>query len=124
MMCSYCGVAVQAGCARCSGCGAPGAHPLAEPAGTAASIYEQIGRSVVSREPSEALDRLLRVGERKTASTREQQVARATKIIICLTMVWQFPMILMVILPVAMTFFMWIYLPYIGLRRLLGWLSS
>ncbi len=124
MNCEYCGNAFGANAMACAGCGSPRTVALAEPAGTAATIYEQIGRAVVNREPNEALDRLIAVGERRDAPPAEQKAARAAKALFCLFVVWQFPMILAFILPFGMMFFMWIYLPYMGLKRLLSWLSS
>lgn len=124
MTCTYCGIAVHSAETRCAGCGAPSMTPLAEPAGTAATIYEQIGRAVVNREPNEALDRLIAVGERKDAPPREQKIARAAKVLFCLFILWQFPMILIPIATFGLMFFLWIYLPYTGLKRLLAWLSS
>ena len=124
MNCEYCGNAMGPAVARCAGCGSPRTAPLAEPAGTAASIYEEIGRAVVNREPSGALDRLVSIGERKDASTREQKTARGAKVIFFLFILWQFPMILPFIFAFGTMFFIWVYVPYMGLKRLLGWISS
>ncbi len=124
MNCEYCGNAFGARAMACAGCGSPRTVALAEPAGTAAMIYEQIGRAVVDRQPNDALDRLVSIGERKNASTREQKIARWAKVACCLALVWQFPMILAAIFPLGMMFFLWIYLPYRGLKSFWGWLSS
>ncbi len=124
MNCEYCGAANEAMALSCVKCGAPRTTPLAEPAGTAATIYEQIGRAVVNREPNEALDRILAVGERKGAPPTEQKIARAGKVLFCLFILWKFPSILLPLATFGFMFFMWIYLPYMGLRRLLSWLSS
>lgn len=124
MECAYCGIAVQPGAATCAGCGAPNSQPLAEPAGTAATIYEQIGRAVVNREPHPALDRLIRVGERKNASTREQKVARWVKVLFVLFILWHMPWILAFIIPMTIMFFLWVYLPYRGFKAVWGWLSD
>ena len=124
MTCAYCGIALDSGAGRCAGCGAYRTVPPAEPSGTASSIYEQIGRAVVERQPNETLDRLIHLGERKNASTREQKIARVGKILFCLFLLWQIPTIVFPLLGLAMMFFIWIYLPYRGVKAVWGWLSS
>ena len=129
MNCAYCHIAVQPGEMRCQGCGAPSTMRRTEPSVAAAEIYEKIGRAVVNRatvnpEPNDALDRLVSIGERKDASPHEQKIARVAKVIFCLFILWQFPMILALILPLGMMFFIWVYLPYMGLKKLMSWLSS
>jgi|GEM_PF-6392468 len=124
MKCGYCDVALRPGSSRCAGCGAPSDATFAEPAGTAATIYEQIGRAVVNREPHEALDRMLRVGERKNASTREQKIARWAKAIFFVAILWKVPWILIPILSFGSMFLLWVYLPYRGVKAVLGWLSE
>ncbi len=124
MNCDYCGNAMNRDAMACVTCGARRTAPIAEPAGPASALYEQIGRAVVNREPNEALEQLVGIGERKNASTREQKIARAAKVLFCFFVVWQFPMILLPILSFGMMFLIWIYLPYMGLKRLMEWLSS
>jgi len=124
MNCTYCGVAFHPGAARCTGCGAHTTAPLAEPAGTASGIYEQIGRAVVNRQPNETLDRLIHIGERENASTREQKVARWAKVLFGLFVLWHFPFILIPIFSIGLMFFLWVYLPYRGVKAVLGWLSG
>lgn len=123
MNCTYCGIGLHAGQARCAGCGAPSAMPLAEPAGTAASIYEQIGRAVVDREPNDVLDRIVHFGERKDASSREQKITHAAKILVALFILWHFPFILIPIFGLGMMFFLWVYLPYRGMKAVLQWFT-
>lgn len=124
MNCEYCGNAGQATEAFCAGCGAPRTRGVPSASDAQATVYEQIGRAVVNREPNEALDRLLSVGERRNASTGEQRAARAAKLILFGLLLYNFPAVLMPLFGIGIMFFMWIYLPYQGIRKVLGWLSS
>ena len=129
MACGYCGIAVRQEGTHCVNCGAPLAAPCGE-----AALYERIGRAVMDRLPPDAqsgdrrpndlLDRIVGIGERKDASDRERMISRMAKGLFLVIVIWQVPMILMMILPFAFLFLFWVYLPYRGLRALLSWLSS
>ena len=119
MACAYCGIAARTETARCENCGAPSTGHSGE-----AAVYERIGRVVMERHPNEAIERIVGIGERECASDRERAVSRAAKAIFLLIVLWQFPLLLAFLVPLALLFTIWIYLPYRGLRALLSWLSS
>jgi len=89
-----------------------------------ANLYEQIGRAVVDREHGNALKTLARLGEREEASARETGAARIAKVLFCLFLLWQVPWIVVPVIGFGMMFFLWIYLPYRGLKAIFGWLST
>ena len=124
MNCPYCNIAILPRAARCHGCGAPCTTPLAEPVGTAASIYEQIGRAVVHRQQNAALDGIIRIGERKDASTTEQKVMRGTKALGVLIVMFAFPQVFSLLFAFGCLWLFWYYLPMKAVKTVWNWIRA
>jgi len=124
MHCAYCGNAYHGQAARCEGCGSP-RSARAEPAyRDADALYAEVGHALITGEPNKSRALLEKIiGSPETAPKR-LMTERIVKVGMVIGLIYLFPTVALVLATMAMPFIIMIYLPYLGIKRLICWISS
>ena len=125
MSCRYCGNAyLPGGRPRCEGCGAPktaAAHPLYRDAD---ALYAEVGHALITGEANSSRALLDRILGSPKKDPKQLWIERSAKIGLCLGLLYFLPWLLGMIAVMIVPFAITIYLPYLGLKSLMGWIAS
>lgn len=124
MYCAYCGNAYHTDAIRCEGCGSPRSARIQPNDRSADALYAKVGHALITGEPNKSRAMLEKILGSPQKDPKTLWTERGAKIALCLGILYYFPMVFAVLAMMVMPFVITIYLPYLGLKTLLGWIAG
>lgn len=124
MRCAYCGNSYLTDAPRCEGCGSPRSARMASEYRDADALYAEVGHALITGEANKSRALLEKIIGSAEKDPKQLWAERSAKIAVVLGILYFFPALLWIGFAMAIPFLIFFYLPFLGIKALLDWISG